>query len=99
VAQSHMRKEAVDDEVYPICGFGCSRGHDRGAVCEGRREGRSLGTIPNRPEPIRKLVKRLEPISTLRVCYEAGPTGYALYWPRWTPKTARDGHRKTGQLK
>ena len=50
------------------------------AICEGGGEGRSLGTIPNRPEPIRKLVKRLEPISTLRVCYEAGPTGYALYW-------------------
>ena len=50
------------------------------AVCEGRGEGRSMGTIPNRPESIRKLVKRLEPVSTLRVCYEAGPTGYALYW-------------------
>jgi transposase len=50
------------------------------AVCEGRGEGRSLGTIPNRLEPIRKLVKRLEPVSTVRVCYEAGPTGYALYW-------------------
>jgi transposase len=50
------------------------------AVCEGRGEVRSLGTIPNRPEAIRKLVKRLEPVSTLRVCYEAGPTGYALYW-------------------
>jgi transposase len=50
------------------------------AICEGRGEGRSLGTIPNRAEPIRKLVKRLEPVSTLRVCYEAGPTGYALYW-------------------
>jgi transposase len=50
------------------------------AICEGRGEARSLGTIPNRPEAIRKLVKRLEPVSTLRVCYEAGPTGYALYW-------------------
>jgi transposase len=50
------------------------------AMCEGRGEARSLGTIPNRPESIRKLVKRLEPVSTLRVCYEAGPTGYALYW-------------------
>jgi transposase len=50
------------------------------AICEGRGEGRSLGTIPNRPESVRKLVKRLEPVSTLRVCYEAGPTGYALYW-------------------
>jgi transposase len=50
------------------------------AISEGRGEARSLGTIPNRPEPIRKLVKRLEPVSTLRMCYEAGPTGYALYW-------------------
>lgn len=50
------------------------------AICEGRGEARSLGTIPNRPEPIRKLIKRLDPVSTLRVCYEAGPTGYALYW-------------------
>jgi transposase len=50
------------------------------AICEGRGEARSLGTIPNRPEAVRKLIKRLEPVSTLRVCYEAGPTGYALYW-------------------
>lgn len=50
------------------------------SIAEGRGEARSLGTIPNRPEPIRKLMKRLEPLSTLRVCYEAGPTGYALYW-------------------
>lgn len=50
------------------------------AVSEGRGEVRWLGTIPNRPDPVRKLVKRLEPLSTVRVCYEAGPTGYALYW-------------------
>jgi transposase len=51
------------------------------AVAEGHRgEVRSLGIVPNRPEAVRRLVKRLEPISTLRVCYEAGPTGYALYW-------------------
>ena len=41
---------------------------------------RSLGTIPNRPESIRKLVKKLGPAESLRVCYEAGPTGYVLYW-------------------
>jgi transposase len=52
------------------------------AVAEGRRDGeiRSLGCIPNRPEAVRRLIKRLEPISTIRACYEAGPTGYALYW-------------------
>jgi transposase len=36
--------------------------------------------IPNRPESIRKLVKKLGPAQQLRVCYEAGPTGYVLYW-------------------
>lgn len=41
---------------------------------------RSLGTIPNRPESVHRLVKKLSPVSTLRFCYEAGPCGYALYW-------------------
>jgi transposase len=41
---------------------------------------RSLGTITNRTESIRKLVKKLGPAEQLRACYEAGPTGYVLYW-------------------
>lgn len=43
-------------------------------------EVRSLGMIPNRPEAVRKLVKRLGAPRRLRVCYEAGPCGYVLYW-------------------
>jgi transposase len=50
------------------------------AVAESDGEVRSLGMIPNRPESIRKLVKKLGPARTLRVCYEAGPCGYVLYW-------------------
>jgi transposase len=50
------------------------------AVVEGRGVPRSLGVIENRPEAIRRLVKKLGEPSTLRVCYEAGPTGYVLYW-------------------
>jgi transposase len=50
------------------------------AIAEPNGEVRSLGVIRNTPPEIRKLIKRLEPISTLRVCYEAGPTGYVLYW-------------------
>lgn len=53
------------------------------AVAEGTTpEGavRELGTIAARPEPLRKLLAKLGPPTTLRVCYEAGPTGYALYW-------------------
>lgn len=41
---------------------------------------RSVGKIPNRPESIRRLMRRLGPAKQLQVCYEAGPTGYGLYW-------------------
>jgi transposase len=50
------------------------------AVAEPHGEVRSLGVIPNRPESIRKLIKKLGPAPQLRVCYEAGPTGYVVYW-------------------
>ena len=50
------------------------------AVAEADGEIRSLGTIANREESIRKLVKKLGPPEHLRACYEAGPTGYVLYW-------------------
>jgi transposase len=49
------------------------------AIAEGR-EVRSLGTIANRPEAVIKLIKKLGDPASLRVCYEAGPTGYVLYW-------------------
>jgi len=39
-----------------------------------------VGVIPNRPESLRKLVKKLGPVEPVRVCYEAGPTGYVVYW-------------------
>jgi transposase len=29
---------------------------------------------------IRKLIKKLGPVEQLRACYEAGPTGFVLYW-------------------
>jgi transposase len=50
------------------------------AAAEPSGEVRSLGVIPNRIESIRKLVKKLGPVQRLRVCYEAGPTGYVVYW-------------------
>jgi transposase len=50
------------------------------AVAEADGSVKSLGTIANTPEAIRKLVKKLGNPKTLRTCYEAGPTGYALYW-------------------
>src|SRR5216683_8070892 len=50
------------------------------AVAETGGEVRSLGIIPNRPESVRKMIGKLAPIGTLKCCYEAGPTGYVLYW-------------------
>jgi transposase len=50
------------------------------AVAEPEGEVRSLGTIPNRVESIRKLIKKLGPADKLRAYYEAGPTGYVVYW-------------------
>jgi len=50
------------------------------AVAEPGGEVRSLGIIPNRLESIRKLICKLGPVKGLKVCYEAGPTGYVLYW-------------------
>lgn len=38
-----------------------------------------LGNIPNIPDAIAKLVKKLGKPETLRFCYEAGPCGYEIY--------------------
>jgi len=50
------------------------------AVVESDGRERDVGVIPNRPESIRKCLKKLGQPRELRCCYEAGPTGYVLYW-------------------
>src|SRR3981189_1013685 len=50
------------------------------AIAEADGEVRSLGTIPNRLESIRNLIKKRSPAEKWRACYEAGPTGYVVYW-------------------
>jgi transposase len=50
------------------------------AVAEAGGEVRSYGTIANRPEPVRKLIRKIGDGAKLKCCYEAGPTGYVLYW-------------------
>ncbi len=52
------------------------------AVADGglRGEADFFGTIPNRPEALRKLAERLgRKGRALRFCYEAGPCGYGAY--------------------
>jgi transposase len=50
------------------------------AIAEPNGEVRRLPTIPNQFESLRKMVQKLGPTEQLRACYEAGPTGYVLYW-------------------
>jgi transposase len=50
------------------------------AIAEPGGEVRSLGVIPNRAESVGRLIRKLGKPEQLRVCYEAGPTGYVLYW-------------------
>jgi transposase len=50
------------------------------AVADAGGEVRSYGVIPNRLESVRKLVGKLGPVKQIKACYEAGPTGYVLYW-------------------
>jgi len=50
------------------------------ALAEKQEAVRALGTIPNREESVRKLVKKLNEGGEWAACYEAGPTGYTLYW-------------------
>ena len=50
------------------------------AIVEPDGEVRSLGTIANREDSIRKFIRKLGPVELLRACYEAGPTGFVLYW-------------------
>ena len=49
-------------------------------IAEPDGEVRWLGTIPHEADAVRKLVRKLAPVDTLRVCYEAGPCGYPMYW-------------------
>ncbi len=50
------------------------------AVAESNGEVRRYGVIPNQLDAIRRMVKKLGPAAELRACYEAGPTGYVLFW-------------------
>src|SRR6266542_2873859 len=43
-------------------------------------DGRSLGSLPNDPTAVAKLLRKLGAREHLRACYEAGPCGYVLYW-------------------
>src|SRR5215210_3192486 len=76
-----MRRRPVMQEATRFVGLDVHAATIAVAVAEGRRDGevRSLGIIPNEPAAVRRLIQKLGK-KGLRTCYEAGPTGFALYW-------------------
>ena len=83
-------RTAIDVEVGPVnvtphrqsryIGLDVHRATIAVAIAEEEGAPTSYGTIANDPAAIRKLMARLGgPEVRLRVAYEAGPTGYALY--------------------
>ena len=50
------------------------------AVAEMGGDVRSMGTVAHEIGAIRRVLGKLGEQEQLRICYEAGPTGYALYW-------------------
>src|SRR4051812_11814353 len=78
--QSRTRKESRSMANVRFVGLDVHAETIAVTVAETTGEVRSLGIIPNRVEAVRRLVRKLGPPEHLRVCYEAGPTGYVLYW-------------------
>jgi transposase len=80
VAQSHMRREPVMKKITRFVGLDAHAETIAIAVAEKDGDVRFVATIANTPEAIRRAIKKLGPVESLRVCYEAGPLGYGLYW-------------------
>ncbi len=50
------------------------------AIAEPDGEVRFVGVVPNREDTVRRMIRKLGDPESLRACYEAGPTGFVLYW-------------------
>ena len=50
------------------------------AVADPGKEVSLYGRIANQLDAVRRMVKKLSAGFKLRACYEAGPTGYVLFW-------------------
>jgi transposase len=72
-----MRKESVMSKVSKFVGLDVHKESIAVAIARGDSAAESLGTIPNDPDAVVKLVHRLGADDGLW-CYEAGPCGYEL---------------------
>ena len=71
----------MDMETRSFVGLDVHKVNIAVSIAEDGRNGevRFLGTIPNTPDEITKLTKRLAKHGSLDFCYEAGPCGYGLH--------------------
>jgi transposase len=74
------KEDPIIEKTTRYVGFDVHGETIAAALGEGQGKVRSLGQFPNRPESVRKFVAQLGGPAGLKICYEAGPTGYALYW-------------------
>jgi transposase len=74
-----MRKEPVVKNAIHYVGLDVHKETIAVALCDADGRATSLGTIPNDPDSVARLMRRLREKATLRVCYEAGVCGYVLY--------------------
>jgi transposase len=73
----------MSDHSEAFVAFDTSKLRNAVAIADGGRSGevRFLGEIENTPAATAKLVRKLAAkYERLTFCYEAGPTGYGLYW-------------------
>lgn len=81
VAQSHKRRGRGHMKHKHYIGLDVHANSISVAVAPaGGGEVRSLGIVANDIGALRKVLKKVGDVSTMKICYEAGPCGYTLYW-------------------
>lgn len=81
VAQSHKRKGEAVKKYSSYVGLDVHANSISVAVAAaGEGDVRSLGNVAHDIGTLRKCLKKIGDIRTMKICYEAGPCGYALYW-------------------
>lgn len=77
--QSYMREEPVVKSAIHYVGLDVHKETIAVAICDEQGRATSLGTIPNQPDSVARLMRRLQQKATLKVCYEAGACGFVRY--------------------
>ena len=81
VAQSHKREGEAVKKYSSYVGLDVHANSISVAVAAADGSAvQSLGVVAHDLKALRKMLKKAGDIGDMRICYEAGPCGYALYW-------------------